>query len=316
MEIDHSNLAEGTLGYPDEILLPVLQLLSIEERGTLAPECKRLWSICNDYSFWSIFARAHGISIEKVIAKEGQNTVGDMQMASQRQIPGMVIDAVRKEIQSMPDCSKKTKLLNRLERPIILSALKGMLKFVDAFVVYQKLAETASLSPIDEKYLKNHETLETWLLTNLNELVKIEKLDLKDNQLTELPELVGCLTALQMIGLNGNRLTKLPESFGSLTALQSLGLGNNQLTALQESFGSLSALQKLDLYDNQLAALPESFGSLTALVELRLTNNQLTKLPGSFGNLTALQKLLLLPNDQLTILPQLFKGLVNLKRPR
>jgi internalin A len=114
--------------------------------------------------------------------------------------------------------------------------------------------------------------------------------------LTELPESLSQLTALQSLNLSYNQLTALPESLGQLTALQSLDISENQLTALPESLSQLTALQSLNLSSNQLTALPESLGQLTALQSLDLSNNLLTALPELLGQLTELKSLDLYTN--------------------
>jgi len=58
-------------------------------------------------------------------------------------------------------------------------------------------------------------------------------LDIRQNELTELPESFGGLTALQGLNLMYNELTELPESFTKLTALQTLYLSKNQISSGQ-----------------------------------------------------------------------------------
>jgi Leucine-rich repeat (LRR) protein len=68
-----------------------------------------------------------------------------------------------------------------------------------------------------------------------------------------------------VLDLSGMGLTELPESIGRLTALQQLDVSSNQLTALPEAIGKLTALQQLNVSHNQLTALPDSIGKLTEL---------------------------------------------------
>jgi len=137
------------------------------------------------------------------------------------------------------------------------------------------------------------------------------ELDLRDMQLTELPESIGQLKQLRKLDLghdyrkdekDKNRLTTLPDSLGQLTQLTSLNLSNNQLTALPDSLGQLTQLTDLNLSNNQLTALPDSLSQLTQLTSLNLSSNQLTILPDSLGQLTQLTSLYL-SHNQLTALP-------------
>ena len=105
------------------------------------------------------------------------------------------------------------------------------------------------------------------------------KVDLRSQGLTEFPsELCDPLRAgtLRVLNLRDNQLTALPESIGALVGLEKLKLRQNQLTALPESIGALVGLKELYLKSNKLTALPESIVALTALKSLDLSNNPLT----------------------------------------
>jgi len=116
-----------------------------------------------------------------------------------------------------------------------------------------------------------------------------EELDLSNNQLIEIPELIGNLTNLTMLGLISNQLTRIPESISNLTNLKNLALLDNQLIEIPESIGNLTNLLKLSLDKNKLTILPESLGNLTALKELYLDDNQLTEIPESVRNMPNLK---------------------------
>ena len=71
----------------------------------------------------------------------------------------------------------------------------------------------------------------------------MEKLGLKDNCLTELPEEIGSLARLKWLNLEKNQLEKLPESIRSLKKLSCLNLSSNKFT-------KVPAVLVLDLNDN------------------------------------------------------------------
>ena len=54
--------------------------------------------------------------------------------------------------------------------------------------------------------------------------MRLEELDLNDNQLTSLPAEIGQLTLLETLNLRGNQLTSVPAEIGQLTALRVLDL--------------------------------------------------------------------------------------------
>ncbi len=118
--------------------------------------------------------------------------------------------------------------------------------------------------------------------------IDLNKLDLRYEQLTILPDNIAKLSNLTTLNLELNQLTSLPELIGNLSRLTELNLENNQLVSLPESIGNLINLTKLDLGENQLTSLPESIGNLSSLRTVDLGGNQLTSLPESTIDLNQL----------------------------
>ena len=128
---------------------------------------------------------------------------------------------------------------------------------------------------------------------------RAKELDLSNMGLTEVPEALWKLTALERLYLANNQLATLPEALGQLTALQWLDLSDNQFTTLPETLGKLAALQRLGLYNNRLTTLPEAIGGLAQLEDLILEENALRELPASMKGLSRLKMLTLHGNDAL-----------------
>jgi internalin A len=158
-------------------------------------------------------------------------------------------------------------------------------------------------------------------MTNQELLQIIEKaarnkettLDLRNNQLTTLPEAIAQLSNLSLLDLSDNQLTRLPEAIAQLSNLSGLDLSDNQLTTLPEAIAQLSNLTVLSLSDNQLTRLPEAIAQLSNLTVLYLSNNQLTTLPEAIAQLSNLRGLYL-RNNQLTTLPETIKQLSQLEK--
>jgi internalin A len=140
---------------------------------------------------------------------------------------------------------------------------------------------------------------------------KETRLNLRNNQLTTLPEAIAQLSNLSGLDLGYNQLTTLPEAIAQLSNLTVLDLSNNQLTTLPEAIAQLSNLSLLDLSDNQLTTLPEAIAQLSHLTVLYLSNNQLTRLPEAIAQLSHLT-VLYLSDNQLTRLPEAIAQLSNL----
>ncbi|NUO80023.1 leucine-rich repeat domain-containing protein [candidate division KSB1 bacterium] len=176
-----------------------------------------------------------------------------------------------------------------------------------------KLVELPHLTLLD---LRDNQL--TALPESMPHLQSLTRLDLSSraieqdrNQLTTLPESFGELRKLITLDLSGNKLTKFPESMARLQDLTTLNLNGNRLTALPESVTRLQNLNTLNVSRNQLTALPESFGVLQNLTTLNLGDNRLTTLPEGVTHLQNLTELNLSRN-QLTALPKSFGVLQNL----
>lgn len=141
---------------------------------------------------------------------------------------------------------------------------------------------------------------------------QLQTLNLKNNNLTILPETIGDFPALKGLHLNNTSLGKLPETIGKLSALEILDLTNTRLRILPVTIGNLYALTQLLLKDTFLKKLPDTIGNLSALKILDLDNTPLEELPDTVGNLSALTRLYL-ENTYLYELPPSIGNLSSLE---
>ncbi|XP_014487524.1 PREDICTED: leucine-rich repeat and immunoglobulin-like domain-containing nogo receptor-interacting protein 3 [Dinoponera quadriceps] len=140
----------------------------------------------------------------------------------------------------------------------------------------------------------------------------LERLDLGDNRLAELPsDVFHPLHQLQYLNLTGNRLVALPRLlFHGLDRLQEIRLAANRLSVLPyQAFAPARELARLDLGGNLLVSLPDhSFRLNERLQELRLAGNRLTKLPSRLFSGLARLRVLDLAANEIDALP---RGLFN-----
>ncbi|CDS43606.1 leucine rich repeat containing protein 40 [Echinococcus multilocularis] len=111
----------------------------------------------------------------------------------------------------------------------------------------------------------------------ISQLDSLVNIDIRDNELTGLPEEVAALVNLKQLLLSSNQISTLPKTFTQLTTLVLLDLAHNRLTALPDDLKSLTALEKLDVSDNQLSQVSSSLPP--ALFSLNLSRNRLIRLP-------------------------------------
>jgi len=128
------------------------------------------------------------------------------------------------------------------------------------------------------------------------DLEKVTKLNLYDNQLTDLKGLEK-LTQLTQLSLYNNQLTDL-TGLEKLTQLRTLHLGGNPLTDLTR-LEKLTQLTYLSISNSQLTKLTDGVEKLTQLENLDLGDNKLTDVKG-LKKLTNLTTLFLFNNPALT----------------
>ncbi|KAL8160758.1 hypothetical protein V2J09_002295 [Rumex salicifolius] len=121
-------------------------------------------------------------------------------------------------------------------------------------------------------------------------LLNVVVLDVHSNQLTWLPNSIGCLSKLKLLNLSGNLLRAIPKTIENCRSLEELNANFNNLTALPETIGfELINLKKISINSNQIAFLPYSTSHLTMLHVLDARLNRLRSLPEDLQNLVNLK---------------------------
>lgn len=87
----------------------------------------------------------------------------------------------------------------------------------------------------------------------------IQALNLSNWEISKLPDSIGNLIELNHLILKDNNLKKIPESISLLKNLETLELGNCQITSLPDSFSNLKKLKKLTIERNfKLNSIPNA----------------------------------------------------------
>ncbi|KAJ8897536.1 hypothetical protein PR048_002883, partial [Dryococelus australis] len=130
-----------------------------------------------------------------------------------------------------------------------------------------------------------------WVLPSgqLSLSTRLRKLVICNVGLTEFPEDVKGMMALDVLDLGGNELSFLPASFCKLKNLRRCVLSRNQLDSLPSDFGQLASLEELWLDGNKLSTLPDSFAALRMLKILDLYSNALCEVPACMKFLPSVQ---------------------------
>ena len=131
--------------------------------------------------------------------------------------------------------------------------------------------------PIVEKAIRKQLKKPTGKLTKADLKARRASLDLRDNNLTELPKGLEKLPRLKVLFLDDNKLTSV-KGLEKLTQLTSLSLIGNQLTDVKE-LEKHTQLTHLHLSGNQLTDV-KGLEKLVQLTGLYLSSNKLTDVKG------------------------------------
>lgn len=164
--------------------------------------------------------------------------------------------------------------------------------------------------------LKKRETIDSCLNNSvfsvINECIHSQSpiLDLREKNLTELPDLMRECKHVKVLMLNNNKIRELPEWFATTFAeAKEVYLAGNLLQTLANNWNKMQSLEKLDLSFNKLEFFPEAINQVSkTLQELSLNNNILMSVPSAIESLTKLTYLDL-SNNQLMTLPDVLHKL-------
>ena len=96
-------------------------------------------------------------------------------------------------------------------------------------------------------------------------LVKLEKIDLSDNQISQVPEAISALVGIQELRLDRNLIAILPNSMGEMKKLKVLSLKNNRITVKSTTFT-----------EKNPQPIPASLFTDTPLIDLNLHGNKMS----------------------------------------
>lgn len=112
------------------------------------------------------------------------------------------------------------------------------------------------------------------------------------NQLTRLPDAIGCLENLEILRITNNDLMEIPETISCLSSLVELDVSHNHLTELGSCFraGANKKFHTLKAAHNRITRLSPRIVNLSHLTILDLSNNDgLRVLPAEITQLPYLR---------------------------
>jgi hypothetical protein len=152
----------------------------------------------------------------------------------------------------------------------------------------------------------------TELPEEIGELAALEELELAHNDLLTLPLSIGRLTRLKRLEMNFTKVVDFPRAILDLTSLELLAINYTKLREVPEEVGRLERLSILTLCANDLGALPASIFRLPRLEELIATDSHMTSLPPVLGDLPMITSINLSANR----LPESEKSRLRARYPK
>lgn len=146
----------------------------------------------------------------------------------------------------------------------------------------------------------------------INALKSLEIMIVDYNRLSVLPSTIGQLVNLKVISCQGNLLSSLPDEVCMLKHLRILKTSSNRIQSLSDKMNALEKLEVLELQMNKLCVITEKLADLKNMFRLDLSSNNITFLPDVLGGLKNLEYLNLSFN-RLKFLPDAMVGLENLR---
>lgn len=146
-------------------------------------------------------------------------------------------------------------------------------------------------------------------------MTRVQWLNLDKTHLTDVPEELGNLLKLEHLSLKNNQLEKLFGELTELTCLRSLNLRRNCIksSGVPPELFHLEELTTLDLSHNKLKEVPEGLEKAKSLLVLNLSHNNIETIPTTlFIHLTDLL-FLDLSHNKLETLPPQTRRLANLQ---
>lgn len=125
----------------------------------------------------------------------------------------------------------------------------------------------------------------------LREPERVVHLELRKDDLTEIPGEIWQFTNLEILDLGKNDIQSVPDSIQKLTHLRVLILEKNELSHFPNALLNLPNLEELYLSGNDIRHLPENIDTLQKLTILDMWSTRLEDLPEGIKRLPNLRRL-------------------------
>ncbi|XP_063984453.1 protein lap1 isoform X2 [Diachasmimorpha longicaudata] len=131
---------------------------------------------------------------------------------------------------------------------------------------------------------------------SMSRLTNLQRLDIGNNDFTELPEVVGDLTNLTELWIDGNDIRRIPANIEQLYRLNHFDCTMNAVHELPSEIQGWRDISIINFSSNELYQLPDTLCYLRTIVTLKIDDNQLNSLPDDIGQMSNLEELIVTKN--------------------
>ncbi|XP_076458808.1 protein flightless-1 homolog isoform X1 [Babylonia areolata] len=181
-------------------------------------------------------------------------------------------------------------------------------------LIHAQLRQLPVLTALQTLHMRNTQRTLNNFPTGLDTLTNLQDVDLSENALPRVPEALYKLGSLKRLNLSDNEITELSLMIDVWVNLETLNLSRNKLAALPVSIHKLASLRKLYVNCNQLdfEGIPANIGKLHDLEIFSAAKNNLEMIPEGLCRCGKLKKLIL-NNNRLITLPDILHLLPELE---
>lgn len=284
---------------PDEITQKIL----IEANWLRSVEVSKLWRSC------LIDKRVVSQAIEKNVILQNfcSRILGNQEKVSQEQERLSLALSKLTDFRFNPNLSFS--IVSRISSSVEeMGALKCFFTHLAKREDLKEASELMNSSVFkNAKSLDQHILIKRWFRNHQSKLALIEKLELIEIGLAEIPQEIEFFKGIKVLDLKNNQITFLsPDLFVALTKLEKINLRGNHLEAIPYNWGDkLPRLKYLFISHNKLRELPSNFGMhWPNLYSLCLSHNLLKEVPISFNCLFQKLEILMLSHNQIETLSE------------
>ncbi|KAL5018593.1 hypothetical protein ScPMuIL_004315 [Solemya velum] len=170
-------------------------------------------------------------------------------------------------------------------------------------LVHAQLRQLPVLTALKVLHMRNTHRSPSNFPSGLDTLKNLQDVDLSANDMPRVPEPLYKMSSLTRLNLSDNQISELSLMIDTWTNLETLNLSRNKLYCLPASLHKLVSLKKLYVNSNSLDfdGVPASIGKLHNLEVFSATNNNMEMIPEGLCRCGKLKKLLLSHNRLITL---------------